>query len=206
LLLIPTSNVDLHNHPPQQNTKKSSAVSIPSRHVFFTSCRVVAARHTRFVCLWLLCHLSAPCCHFLSRRIATPRHCAALCLSSSLSSRCHRVVALSRRRIVASSRRPVLSRLVVVSRPLTHLVTPALFDCCVVVLHLVVTACLSQRVNLSSRRTMPTSTPSLLIFRRCRRGPAPPLPSVATQHTSPNAIAPPTCGVIVMLIQHRHGI
>jgi len=33
----------------------------------------------------------------------------------------------------------VLSRLVIVSRPLAHLVTPALFDCCVIALHLIVT-------------------------------------------------------------------
>ncbi len=48
----------------------------------------------------------------------------------------------------------VSSRLVVVLRPLTHLVTPALFDCCVVVLHLVVTAsfCLVVPLVSSSSR------------------------------------------------------
>ena len=210
LLLNPTSNNDLHSRPPQQNTKKSSAASIPSRHVFFTSCRVVASRCTHFVCLWLLRPLSAPCCHCPA---ALPRHVIALCCVSRCPSclvvvesshRC--ILASSRPCVLASLRHRILSRFIVVLRPLTHLVTPALFDCCVIALHLVVTACLSQRVNLPSRCTMSTSTPLLLIFRRCCRGPAPPLPSVAAQHTSQNAIAPSTRRVFVMPTRHRHGI
>ena len=186
--------------PPQQNTKKSSTASIPLHHVFFTSsCHVVAScAPALFVCG--CCVVSLPLV-VTSRPVASPRHVIALCHISRRPS-CLIVVESSRPRVLTSSRPRVLSRLVVVSRPLTHLVTSALFDCCVVALHLVVMACLSQRVNLPSRRTMSTLTPSLLIFRRCRRGPAPPLPSVAAQHTSPNAIAPLTCRVIVMLTQH----
>ena len=126
LLLVPMPNVNLHNHPPppQQNTKKTSAASIPSCHVFFTSCRVVASRPTRFVCLfvrlfvclfvclvgWLLRRLSAPCCCFPFLRVATPHRCAALCLSLSLLS-CHcQIIASSR--LISSS----LSCCCVVSR------------------------------------------------------------------------------------------
>ena len=93
-----------------------------------------------FVCLfgWLLRCLSA----FVvtSCPVALPRHVLALrCVSRCPS--CRLVVALSCHRVVALLRCRILSCLVVVLRPLTHLVTPALFDCCVVTLHLVVTAC-----------------------------------------------------------------
>ncbi len=134
LLLIPTSNVDLHNRPPQQNTKKSFATSIPSRHVFFTSCCVTASRCTRFVCLfvrpficwfgWLLRRLSAPCCHFPSRRVATPHRCAASRLPLSLSFHFHQVITSSRLvlssppgRCVASRSSCVASRSIVILLP-----------------------------------------------------------------------------------------
>ena len=84
-------------------------------------------RRTHFVCLFL--HSFVPlvgCCVVslplvvASRLVAASRCCATSRLSSSVSS---------------SSSRRVSSRLVVVSRPLTHLVTPALFDCCVYCRH-----------------------------------------------------------------------
>ena len=156
--------------------------------------------HAHPLCLFVV--VVSSLCPLLSLPVPSRRHATSLrCHISRRPSRLIVVESL-RPRVLRSSNPRVLSRLVVVSRPLTHLVTSALFDCCVVALHLVVMACLSQRVNLPSRRTMSTLTPSLLIFRRCRRGPAPPLPSVAAQHTSPNAIAPLTCRVIVMLTQH----
>ena len=138
LLLVPTSNLD---------TKKSSAASIPSRHVFFTSCRVVASHHMRFVCLFVrsfvrlvgCCIVSLPFV-IASRPVMLPCHVLALRHVSCHPS--HLIVVQSLRRcVVASLRCRVLSRLIVVSRPLTHLVTPTLFDCCVVALHLVVVAC-----------------------------------------------------------------
>ncbi len=149
MLLIPTSNVDLHNRSPQQKAQKSSAASIPSRRVF-TSCCVVASRRTRFVCLFV--HSFVPlvgCCAVslplvvASRPVSSPHHVVALRLVSRCPSRRRCVFASSRRRVVASLRRRVVallrrcvsSRLVVVSRPLTHLVTPALFDCCVYCRH-----------------------------------------------------------------------
>ncbi len=134
-LLIPTSNVDLHNRPPPTKHKKLSAAFIPSCHVFFTSCCIVASHRTGFVCLvvclfvclfgWLLRCLSAPCCCFLSHCLATPRRCAALRLLLSLLSHHRWVVALSRRcivpslhpRVLALSRPCVSSCLVVVSVP-----------------------------------------------------------------------------------------
>ena len=103
--------------------------------------------------VWLV--VASSLCPLSSRPVPSLCHAtsfAASRLSSSLWSR--------RRRVVASSRHRVSSRLVVVSRPLTHLVTPALFDCCIVALHLIVTAsfCLfvlscrpSRRVVVSSR-------------------------------------------------------
>ena len=53
LLLIPTSNVDLHNRPPPTKHTKIIRCFIPLRHVFFTSCRVVTSRCTHFVCLFV---------------------------------------------------------------------------------------------------------------------------------------------------------
>ncbi len=84
-------------------------------------------RRTHFVCLFLrsfvplvgCCVVSLPLV-VASRLVAASRCCATSRLSSSVSS---------------SSSRRVSSRLVVVSRPLTHLVTPALFDCCIYCRH-----------------------------------------------------------------------
>ena len=91
---------------------------------------------------------------------------AASRLSSSLSSSFE---SLSRR-VVASLRHRVSSRLVVVSCHLTHLVMPALFDCCVVALHLVVTAsfCLVVLLVASSchrvaSRSSPVTSRSIVI-------------------------------------------
>jgi hypothetical protein len=124
------------NAPPQQTHKQSSATSIPLSHVF-TSCRVVASRRTRFVCLLvsLFVHLVGCCVvslplvvvSILSHHHATSF--AASRLSSSLSSRC--------RQVAASSRHCVSSCLVVVLCTLTHLGTPTLFDCCIVALYLI---------------------------------------------------------------------
>ncbi len=211
LPLIPTSNVDLHNRPPPNKTQKNHPPP-PSPCVMSSSPLAASLPHVApalFVCG--CCVVSLPLV-VTSRPVALPCHATSLrCVASlivplvSLLLR-RRVLGSLRPRVLASSRCRVLSCLVVVSRPLTHLVTPALFDCCVVALHLVVRACLSQRVNLPSCCTMSTLTPLLLIFRRCRRSPASPLPSVAAQHPPPNAIAPPTCLVIVMPTRHRHGI
>ena len=78
VLLIPTSNVDLHNCSPQQNAKKNHpppssprvvssplAASLPSHPL----CLFVPS----FVCSfgWLLRRLSAPCCCVPSRRRVT---------------------------------------------------------------------------------------------------------------------------------------
>jgi hypothetical protein len=85
-----------------------------------------------FVCSfgWLLRRLSAPCCCVPSRLVATPRHCATSHLSSSVSlSRCH-----------------VLSCLIIVLRPLMHLIMPALFDCCVYCCHCAATATVAVAV------------------------------------------------------------
>ena len=134
VVLIPTLSGNLHNRSPQQQQpKKSSAASIPS---LASTSRVVSSRRTRFVCLVVrlfvplvgCCVVSLPLV-VASRPVSSPRHVVLLRLVSRRSSR-------RRRRVVASSRRCVSSRLVDV----THLVSPALFDCCVVMLHLVVTS------------------------------------------------------------------
>jgi hypothetical protein len=147
MLLIPTSNVDLHNRPPPTKHKIIfRRLHLPSRHVF-TSCPVVASLRTHLVCLFvrsfarlliglLLRRLSAPCRCVPSHLVAPPRRCAVLSLVVPLVS--------------SSSCRHVSSCLVVVSCPLTHLVTPALFDCCIVTLHLVVTASFCLVVPLVS--------------------------------------------------------
>ena len=83
LLLIPTSNVDLHNrHPPTKHTKIIRHLHPLASHLLhlLPRCRLTLHLLCLFVCLficsfdWLLCRLSAPCCCVLSRRIATPRH------------------------------------------------------------------------------------------------------------------------------------
>ena len=103
-----------------------------------------------FVCLsvrlfvWLVVALSL--CPMLL--LPVPLHCHATSLYCVTSLVVPLVLLLSGRRVVASSRRPIFpslghrvsSCLVVVSRPLTHLVMPALFDCCIVALHIVITA------------------------------------------------------------------
>jgi hypothetical protein len=138
VLLIPMSNGDLHNCSPQQiKPKKSSAASIPSRRVF-TSCRVVASRRTRFVCLFVrlfvplvgCCVVSLPLV-IESHPVSLPRHVIALRLVSRRPSR----------RCVSSSR-------VVVSRSLTQLVMPALFDCCVYCRHRAAAATIAVAVPL----------------------------------------------------------
>ena len=161
--LIPTSNVDLHNRPPPNKTQKNH-LPPPSPRVMSSSPLAAFSPHVApalFVCG--CCVVSLPLV-VISHLVTSPRHVAALRCVSHCPSRLI-VVESSRRRVVASSRCHVLSCLVVVLRPLTHLVTPALFDCYIVALHLVLMACLSQCVNLPSRRTMLTLMPSLLIFR-----------------------------------------
>ncbi len=125
-----------------------------------------------FVCSfgWLLCRLSAPCPHVSSRLVTAPRRYAAShllpsvslllchCIVASLrrhvvaSSRRrfivslrHRVVVSSRCHVVASSHRRVSSCLVIVLCPLTHLIMPALFDCCVFTLHLIASTSTQRR-------------------------------------------------------------
>ena len=140
----------LHNRPPQQSTKNHPPP--PSPHI--TSSPLAASSPhlapALFVCssirlfIWLvvassLCPLLS--CPVLSRRRATLLRCVlSLIVSAS-----------HRHRVVAALRHHVSSRLVDVSCPLTHLVSPALFDCCVVTLHLVITAsfCLVVRPPLS---------------------------------------------------------
>ena len=112
--------------------KKSSAA--PSPRVASTS-RVVASCRTHLfvwssVCLFLWLGVSLSLCPLSSCPVPSHRRTTSFRYISSL------VVRLV---VVELSRRCVSSRLVDVSRPLTHLVSPALFDCCVVVLHLVVT-------------------------------------------------------------------
>jgi hypothetical protein len=116
--------------PPNKKPKKSSAASIPSRHIF-TSCRVVASRHTRFVCLFICLFVPLVCCCIISlplvvtsRPVSSVRHVVALHLVSRLCLA-----------VVESLRRRISSRLVVVSRPLMHLISPALFDCCIYCRH-----------------------------------------------------------------------
>ena len=76
-----------------------------------------------------------------SRRHATLLRCVASLIVPLVSLLLRRrVLGSLRPRVLASSRCRVLSCLVVVSRPLTHLVMPALFDCCIVALHIVITA------------------------------------------------------------------
>ena len=112
LLLIPTSNVDLHNRPPPTKHKKiirclhplASCLLhlLPRRHLTsYPLCLFVCP----FVCVfgWLLHCLSAPCRCFPSRPVASPRHVVVLrCVSRRPS--CLVVVKFSRRPVVTSSR------------------------------------------------------------------------------------------------------
>ena len=82
------------------------------------------------VCLFLWLVVVSSLCPLLSRPVPSRPRAMSFRYVSSL------VVRLD---VDESSRRRVSSRLVDVSRPLPHLVSPALFDCCIVVLHLVVT-------------------------------------------------------------------
>ena len=126
VVLIPTLNGNLHNRSPQQQTAQKNHPPPPSPRVASTS-RVVASRRTRFVCLVVrlfvplvgCCVVSLPLV-VASRPVSSPCHVVPLRLVSRLPSSSSRRVA---------SRRSVLSRLIVVSRPLTQLVTPDLFDC-----------------------------------------------------------------------------
>ena len=102
LLLIPTSNVDLHNCPPPTKHKKIILRLHPltSLLLHLLPCRCLTSHPLclfvcPFVCSfgWLLHPLSAPCRRFPSRHVAMPRRCAALHLSSSLSSRHRQVIA-----------------------------------------------------------------------------------------------------------------
>ena len=148
LLLFPTSNVDLHNHHLPTKYKKSSVASIPSRHVFFTSCHLVTSHCTRFVCLFVrlfvrlvdCCIISLPLV-VASCPVALPHHVIALrrvsrcpsCLVNVQSLR-HCVVALSRCCVVVSSRRWVvaLSRCRVVALSRCHVVALSrlILPCC----------------------------------------------------------------------------
>jgi hypothetical protein len=107
--------------PKTKSPKKSFAASIPLRHGF-TSCHIVTSHRTRVVCLFIRLFVPLVGCCIVSLPLAvalSPGH--AVPLSSLIVRRPHRVV--------ASSRRHVLSHLVVVSCTLTQLVTPDLFDC-----------------------------------------------------------------------------
>jgi hypothetical protein len=98
VLLIPTLMVIYITAPPNKKPKKSSAASIPSRRVF-TFCRIVASRHTRFVCLFVrlfvplvsCCVISLPLV-IASHPVSSPRRVVALCLISrrACASRRHR--------------------------------------------------------------------------------------------------------------------
>ncbi len=131
MLLIPTSNVDLHNRSPQQKAQKNHPPP-PSPRV---------ASSALFVCssvrlfLWLV--VVSSLCPLLSRPVPSCRRAMLL----------HYVLSLVVRLVVVESlRRCVSSRLVVVSRPLTHLVTPALFDCCIYCRHRAATATVAVAV------------------------------------------------------------
>ena len=141
LLLIPTSNVDLHNRSPQQKAQKKHRLHPLAPRLHLLPHRRLTSLFIRLFVHLVGCwrHLSALV--IATRPILSPRHFVALRLVSS------------------SSSRRVSSRLVVVSRPLTHLVMPALFDCCVFVLHLVITAlfCLVVPLVLSSLRHVASS-------------------------------------------------
>ncbi len=147
LLLIPTSNVDLHNRPPQQNTKNQPP--LPSPCVTSSSPLAVSLPHvapTLFVCssicLFVCLVVASSLCPLSLLLVPLCCHAMSLCCVASL------VIPLvsltSRRRVVVSSRCCVVASRLTLSfyhPPLTHLVMPTLFDCCVVVLHLVVMAC-----------------------------------------------------------------
>jgi hypothetical protein len=131
VLLIPTSNVDLHNRSPQQKAPKnhppppsprvaSSPLAASSPHV--TPALFVCLS----VCLFLWLVVASSLCPLSLRPFPSRRRATSLHYVPSL------VVPLV---IVESSRRCVSSRLVVVSCPLTQLVAPALFDCCVYCRH-----------------------------------------------------------------------
>jgi hypothetical protein len=101
LLLIPTSNVDLHNPPPPTKHKKIIRRLHPLASCLLhllLRCRLTSHPLCLFVCPfvcsfdWLLCCLSAPCRHFPSRHVATPCQCAASRLSLSLLSHRHLIV------------------------------------------------------------------------------------------------------------------
>ncbi len=82
------------------------------------------------VCLFLWLVVALSLCPLLLRPVPSCRRATLFRYASSL------VVRLV---VVESSRCWVSSCLVDVLRPLTHLISPALFDCCIAVLHLVVT-------------------------------------------------------------------
>jgi hypothetical protein len=102
VLLIPTSNVDLHNLSPQQKAQKiirrlhplTSRLHLLPRHCLTSHPLCLFVRP--FVCSfgWLLRRLSAPCCRVPSRLDAVPRRSATSCLLSSVlsSSSCHVIV------------------------------------------------------------------------------------------------------------------
>ncbi len=108
VVLIPTLNGNLHNRSPQQQTAQKNHPPPPSPRVTSTS-RVVASRRTRFVCLVVrlfvplvgCCVVSLPLV-VASRPVSLPCHIVPLHLVSCRPSRHRRVVASSRRRVVAS--------------------------------------------------------------------------------------------------------
>jgi hypothetical protein len=127
VLLIPTSNGDQHNRSPQQKAQKnhppppspraaSSPLAASSPHV------APALFVCSSVCLFLWLVVASSLCPLSSRPIPYRRRATSLryvlCLVVRLV-----VVQLSRCR--------VSSCLIVLLRPLTQLVTPALFDCCI---------------------------------------------------------------------------
>jgi hypothetical protein len=135
LVLIPTLNGNLHNRSPQQQTVQKNQNGclhpLASRPPPASSPHVAPALFVWLsVCLFLWLVVASSLCPLLSRPIPSRRRATSFHYVSSL------VVRLV---VVESSRHRVSSPLVDVSRPLTHLVSPASFDCCVVVLHLAVT-------------------------------------------------------------------
>ena len=114
--------------PPTKSPKKSSAASIPLRRVF-TSCHIITSRCTCLVCLFVRSFVPLVGCCIVSLPLVVALHPVPSCRhATSLRYISSLVVHLI---IVESSRCRVSSCLVIVSRPLTHLVMPALFDCCV---------------------------------------------------------------------------
>ncbi len=121
MLLNPTSNVDLHNRPPNKTQKNHPPP--PSPHVMSSSHLAALSPHAApalFVCGCRI--ISLPLLVIPLRRHTTLLRCnVSLVIPLVLSSLSHRVIASLRHCVVVSLRCRVLSRLVIVWRSLTHL-------------------------------------------------------------------------------------